>query len=106
MKGLGVAEQALIVNQFGDLVAYDPISLQHAHEQAQGDLEKERKPFQDLKDTGRAGDADGTDKFKDYEMEYAKYAGKMGVGGKTGRKGRRGRANSLRKGQKGKSFRK
>jgi len=98
-KGLGVAAQALIVNQFGDLVAYDPISLQGAYKRAQGDLKKEREPFQDLQDKSRVGGNDGTAVFDDYEKTYA-VEGQRAANGKSGRKGRRSQANPLRKRRK------
>ena len=112
-KGLGVAEQALLVNQFGDLVAYDPISLQLSLEKAQRDLEKERKPFQDLKDRAQATDAEGVPDFSKYEGKFGAGmmgagmmgAGMMGLGGDSLRKGKRSRKNPLRKGKKGKSSR-
>jgi hypothetical protein len=92
-KGLGVASQALIVNQFGDLIAYDPVSLQRAYQKSQEDLKKERKPFEELKGKSRAGGAEGAENWEEWAEEY----GEMDMPRTSKRKGRRGRKNPLRR---------
>ena len=94
-KGVGVAAQALIVNQFGDLITYDPISLQSAHEQAQAFLKTEREPFENLKYKAPVGG--GYDDFDGDEPEIDGDADGSDGGGFFGGGFGRRQANPIRR---------
>jgi len=59
-SGVGVFEQALVVNRFGDLVAHNPALNFQAYETAKIDLERERGPFLHIKEMGARSQLNAT----------------------------------------------
>jgi len=95
---VGIVDQALVVNRYGELVAVDPVSSSKERRLAENRYERERKPFEFLK--GKAAAAEGPgglglEAMLDPAMAGA--AGMMPAMMEGMQAGRRGRRNPLRR---------
>lgn len=88
-RGLGVAEQALLVKESGELVAYDPISMVDSHGRSKKRKEQEDEDLLPIKQQGTAGDEEGAG-LEQYEQEEMQQRGRRGRGGNSLRRQGRG----------------
>jgi len=94
-NGLGVSEQALLLNAAGQLVAFDPVSMFGAYVATKRTYIDEQKDLLSIKQNGAAGGMDGSDL-----SGYVEMFNEGNMGGDQGRSSRRG-GNSLRRRQRG-----
>lgn len=90
-RGLGVAEQALVVNQFGELVSFDPVSMSDAYAKTKRKLEIERRDLGGLKEAAEAAEAE------DEGTSFEVYEDRFGGGEDEDSSRRSSRPNPLRK---------
>ena len=95
--GLGVAEQALLVNAAGKLVAFDPVSMLGSYRVTKKDYEDEQEDFDSIKQDGAgAGPGEPGSDLTGIGAMYQQGAAASAQKTKKGRSSKRG-GNSLRR---------